>query len=76
MKKKDNIKIGRSAKKINERSENYNNRNGNRSEGENEEDKEYCLQTCVFNRKYNGDNEMIGCDCNIKPQFIIFVINI
>lgn len=73
MKKKEPKKLGRSAKKTNERSESFNNRNGNRSDDDNEEDKEYCLQNCVFNRKYNGDNEMIGCDCKIKPEiFFLF----
>jgi hypothetical protein len=66
MKNKDSKKIGRSAKKANndKTDANKNNRNGNKSDCEEEEDKEYCIDNCVFKRKYNGDNEMIGCDCN------------
>lgn len=66
MKNKDVKKIGRSAKKgNNDKTENKNNKNLNDSDCEDEEDKEYCIHNCVFKRKYNGDNEMIGCDCKI-----------
>ncbi len=64
MKKKEPKKVGRLSKKNNERDCNNNNKNGNKSDSENEEDKEYCIHNCFFNRKYNGENEMIGCDCN------------
>ena len=62
MKRKDQKRVGRSGKKINGRDKSYNIQNLNISDSESVEDKEYCLTNCVFNRKYNGDNEMIGCD--------------
>jgi len=67
MKKKDPKKNGRSGKKNCEKQENFmSNRNGNRSDSENDQNQEYCLNNCVFKRKYNGENEiMIGCDCKI-----------
>lgn len=69
MKKKDIKKTGRSGKKNNDRNDCNGNKNGNRSDSDNDEDKEYCIHSCIFGRKYNGDNEMIGCDCKIFLNF-------
>ncbi len=80
MKKKDPTKkIGRSAKKSNtdkpDTAYNKGNRNGNDSDCEHEEDKEYCIHNCVFKRKYNGDYEMIGCDCKFSSSFLTIKFN-